>query len=80
MKCRVVVTLKKSVFDPQGSAIERSLKTIGVESVETVRQGKIFDITLRNGISREEAEAEMRRVAQDVLTNPIIEECHVEFL
>lgn len=74
-----MVTLKSSVFDPQGSAIERSLKTLGMDTVESVRQGKLFDLTLRNGLSRQEAEAQLEKVARDVLANPVIEEFRVEF-
>ena len=47
MKARVTVTLKNGVLDPQGKAIEGALKSLGVEGVDSVRQGKVFDIELR---------------------------------
>ncbi len=46
MKTRVVVTLKASVLDPQGKAIEGALKSLGFEGFASVRQGKVFDIEL----------------------------------
>ena len=46
MKARVIVTLKSSVLDPQGKAIEGALKGLAVDGLTSVRQGKVFDIEL----------------------------------
>ena len=46
MKARVTVTLKAGVLDPQGQAIEGSLKSLGFSGVGAVRQGKVFDLAL----------------------------------
>ena len=46
MKARVTVTLKSGVLDPQGQAIQGSLKSLGFAGVGGVRQGKVFDIDL----------------------------------
>ena len=46
MKTRVTVTLKPGVLDPQGKAIEGALKSLGVDGVSSVRQGKVFDIEI----------------------------------
>jgi len=46
MKARVTVTLKPGVLDPQGQAIQGSLKSLGFAGVGTVRQGKVFDLDL----------------------------------
>ncbi len=46
MKARVTVTLKTGILDPQGKAIEGALKSLGVDGVASVRQGKVFDIEL----------------------------------
>ena len=72
MKATVIVTLKPTVLDPQGMTIYRSLSSIGLTDIVDVRQGKIFDIRLREG-SREQVE----RLAKDVLTNPVIEEYRI---
>lgn len=74
MKARVYVSLKKSVLDPQGKTIHGALKKLGYKGLDEVRQGKYFELTLANELSRGEAEAEVGRIARDVLTNPVIEE------
>ena len=46
MKARVFVTLKPSVFDPQGHTIVEALHSLGYDSVADVRQGKYFELDL----------------------------------
>ena len=43
-RARVYVTLKKSVFDPQGKTIHEALRSLGYGSVTDVRQGKFFEV------------------------------------
>ena len=74
MKAYVYVSLKKSVLDPQGKTIHGALKKIGFKNLQDVRQGKYFEITLNDGILRDEAQTEVERIAREVLTNPVIEE------
>jgi len=74
MKAYVYVLLKKSVLDPQGKTIQGALKKMGYKGLEDVRQGKYFELTLDGGLTRAEAEAEVGRMAREVLTNPVIEE------
>jgi phosphoribosylformylglycinamidine synthase subunit PurS len=74
MKAYVYVSLKKSVLDPQGKTIYGALKKMGYKGLEEVRQGKYFEIALDGGLTRTEAEAEVTRMANEVLTNPVIEE------
>ena len=74
MKARVFVSLKKSVLDPQGKTIHRSLKNLGYENVRDVRQGKVFEIDLNNTLTPDEARQEIEQMAQTVLTNPTIEQ------
>ncbi len=74
MKAYVYVSLKKSVLDPQGKTIHGALKKIGYRGLQDVRQGKYFEITLNGGMSKDEAQAEVERIAREVLTNPVIEE------
>jgi phosphoribosylformylglycinamidine synthase len=79
MKAHVWVMLKSTVLDPQGQTIQRALSSLGHSKVEDVRQGKFFVLKLE-GMSRDEAGAEVKRIAKDVLTNPIIEEFRFEIL
>lgn len=76
MKAYVYVTLKKTVLDPQGKTIHGALRKMGYQGVDEVRQGKFFEITLDGGLDRAAAEAEIARIAREVLTNPVIEEFH----
>ncbi len=80
MKARVYVSFKSTVLDPQGQTIRNALNGLGHKSIEDVRQGKFFDIELAANAKREEAEREMKQIAQDVLANPVIEDYRVEFL
>ena len=59
MKARVTVTLKTGVLDPQGKAIEGALKSLGIDGVGSVRQGKVFDIEL-SGSDKAAAEAALK--------------------
>ena len=76
MKAYVYVSLKKTVLDPQGKTIHGALKKLGHAAVADVRQGKYFELSLDGGLSREQAQAEVERIAREVLTNPVIEEFH----
>ena len=74
MKAFVYVSLKRSVLDPQGKTIQGALNKMGYKGLQDVRQGKYFEITLDGGLSRNDAEAEIGKIAREVLTNPVIEE------
>jgi phosphoribosylformylglycinamidine synthase subunit PurS len=79
MKAQVYVSLKKSVLDPQGKTIHGALSKFGYKGLQEVRQGKYFEITLNGGMPKAEAEAEVERIAREVLTNPVIEEFRFSF-
>jgi phosphoribosylformylglycinamidine synthase subunit PurS len=74
MKALVYVSLKRSVLDPQGKTIQGALNKMGYKGLQDVRQGKYFEITLDGGLARNDAEAEIGKIAREVLTNPVIEE------
>jgi phosphoribosylformylglycinamidine synthase subunit PurS len=76
-KARVYVTLKKSVFDPQGKAVHDALHSLGYGGVQDVRQGKFFELDL-GGLAAEPARALVEEVAHRVLANPVIESYRVE--
>ena len=77
MKARVFVTLKKSVFDPQGKTIHDALSTLGYAGVEDVRQGKFFELSFAD-VSEEKAREAADDIARRVLANPVIESYRVE--
>ena len=80
MKARVFVSLKPTVLDPQGQTIRSALDGLGYKAISEVRQAKFFEITLAPGANAEQAQKDVDAIAQDVLTNPVIEEYRVEFL
>ncbi|HTI39339.1 MAG TPA: phosphoribosylformylglycinamidine synthase subunit PurS [Vicinamibacterales bacterium] len=77
MKARVFVTLKPSVFDPQGKTIEDALHSLGYAGVGDVRQGKFFELDVA-AATAEQAKALAAEVADKVLANPVIESYRVE--
>jgi phosphoribosylformylglycinamidine synthase subunit PurS len=68
MKARVTVTLKSGILDPQGKAIEGALKSLGIEGVASVRQGR----------DRKAAQAALKQAADKLLANTLIENYQVE--
>lgn len=78
MKAIVYVTLKPSVLDPQGKAIHHSVELLGHKSINDIRQGKYFEISLDPTISETDAHESVERIAKDVLANPVIEDYRVE--
>ncbi|HYF55863.1 MAG TPA: phosphoribosylformylglycinamidine synthase subunit PurS [Salinarimonas sp.] len=77
MRARVTVTLKSGVLDPQGKAIEGALRSLGVEGVASVRQGKVFDVEL-DAADQGEAEAALKAACERLLANTVIENYRVE--
>jgi phosphoribosylformylglycinamidine synthase len=74
MKAFVTVMLKTTVLDPQGKTIHGALTKMGYKGVGAVRQGKFFELALDSGLDKTAAQAEVERIAKEVLTNPVIEE------
>jgi phosphoribosylformylglycinamidine synthase PurS subunit len=77
MRARVFVTLKPSVFDPQGRTIAEALHSLGYSSVNDVRQGKYFELDLATA-EIAEARALAAEVADKLLANPVIESYRIE--
>jgi phosphoribosylformylglycinamidine synthase PurS subunit len=77
MRARVFVTLKPSVFDPQGKVIADALHSLGYDSVADVRQGKYFELDLAT-TDAAQARTLAGEVADKVLANPVIESYRIE--
>jgi phosphoribosylformylglycinamidine synthase PurS subunit len=77
MRARVFVTLKPSVFDPQGKTIADALHSLGYGGVSDVRQGKYFELDLSTS-EIVEARALAAEVADKLLANPVIESYRIE--
>lgn len=72
IKARVVVTLKNGVLDPQGKAIEGALGALGFSGVDSVRQGKVFDLVVDHD-DRAKAEDDLKAMCEKLLANTVIE-------
>ena len=77
MRARVFVTLKPSVFDPQGTTVADALHTLGYTAVRDVRQGKYFELDI-DAASTEEAKRLAAEAADKLLANPVIESYRIE--
>lgn len=79
IRARVTVTLKNGVLDPQGKAIEGALGTLGFDGVDSVRQGKVFDLEVASA-DRAKAEQEIAEMCEKLLANTVIEDYAVDIL
>jgi phosphoribosylformylglycinamidine synthase subunit PurS len=77
MKATVTVMLKNGVLDPQGEAVRRALGSLGFESVNGVRQGKVIELDLAES-DRATAETEVRAMCEKLLANTVIESYRIE--
>ena len=79
MKARVTVTLKTGVLDPQGKAIEGALKSLHVDGIAEVRQGKFFEIDLiETDVAK--ANATLRDACEKLLANTVIENYRIDLV
>ena len=72
MRARVFVTLKPSVFDPQGTTVSEALHSLGYSAIKDVRQGKYFELDI-DAATADEAKRLASEAADKLLANPVIE-------
>lgn len=77
MRARVFVTLKPSVFDPQGTTVNEALHALGYNAVRDVRQGKYFELDI-DASTADEARRIVEEAANRLLANPVIESYRIE--
>ena len=65
------------MLDPQGQAIEGSLKSLGFPGVANVRQGKVFDLVV-DGTDEESARSQITSMCEKLLANTVIENYAIE--
>ena len=73
MKISVVITLKKDVLDPQGKVIHQTLDGMGFEGINEVRQGKYFEIDMKEN-NQKKAEEKIDEMCKKLLANLVIED------
>jgi phosphoribosylformylglycinamidine synthase subunit PurS len=69
---KVFVTLKKSILDPQGKAVEQGIHSLGFESVSNVRVGKYIEMDIDTDL-HEEAERMTNQISEKLLANLVME-------
>ena len=74
MRAVVTVNLKTGVLDPQGEAIRAALGSMGFDGVQGVRQGKVIELDLEDGVT----EAQVPEMCERLLANTVIESYRVE--
>ena len=73
MKIKVIVTLKESVLDPQGTVIQQTLNGMGFNNVSDVTQGKFFEIDIDEK-DQKKAEEKVEDMCKKLLANLVIED------
>ena len=76
MRATVLVRPKSGILDPQGQAVEASLRNLGF-AVSSARIGRIVDLELDTG-DPAEARAQLERMCDELLANPLIESVEIE--
>ncbi len=79
MKARIYITLKNGVLDPQGMAVQSSLRHLGFDNVVGLRQGKMIDVEL-DMVDETAAMAVLADMCQKLLANTVIEDYSFEIL
>tara|TARA_B100000315_G_C14044614_1_gene349078 strand:+ start:118 stop:360 length:243 start_codon:yes stop_codon:yes gene_type:complete len=73
LKISAIVTLKKDVLDPQGKVVSQTLKNMGYNNIISVRQGKFFEIELKE-TDKEKSKKIVEEICKKLLTNQVIED------
>jgi phosphoribosylformylglycinamidine synthase subunit PurS len=77
LRVKVYITPRQGILDPQGRAIEHSLKSLGFDNVGPVRMGKYIELEVAAD-SAAEAAAEVKRMCEQLLANTVIEDYRFE--
>tara|TARA_B100001059_G_scaffold127889_1_gene127777 strand:- start:162 stop:404 length:243 start_codon:yes stop_codon:yes gene_type:complete len=72
MKISAIITLKKDVLDPQGKVIQQTLDGMGFNDVNEVRQGKYFEINVKED-DPQKAKEIVEEMCKKLLANLVIE-------
>ncbi len=70
---KIRISIRRTILDPQGKAVEHSLKALGFNSIEDTRVGKYIELKI-NSDSKEEAERISNEACKRLLANPVMED------
>ena len=76
-QAKIFVTLRPSVLDPAGTAVQSGLSHMGYDNVDQVRIGKYIELTL-SAVDADAAEEQLDRMCDQLLANPVIENYRYE--
>jgi phosphoribosylformylglycinamidine synthase subunit PurS len=74
---KINISIRKTILDPQGKAVEHSLKSLGFDSIEDTRVGKYIELKI-NAKSKEEAKKISEEACKRLLANPVMEDYSFE--
>ena len=77
MKAKIIITPKKAVLDPQGKTVQNALEHMGYQGIGAVHVGKYLEIDL-TGNDQEAARNQLDQACHKFLSNPVIEDYHLE--
>lgn len=70
---KVVITLRKSILDPQGKAVRHALESLSLGSVRDVRMGKFVELRI-DAVTEQEANRAAEEACKKLLANPVMED------
>ena len=76
MKAIITVMLKNGVLDPQGEAVKSALSVLGFSGINGVRQGKVLELDLADGVG----ESQVNEMCSRLLVNAVIESYTLDIL
>jgi phosphoribosylformylglycinamidine synthase subunit PurS len=71
-QAKIFVTLRPSVLDPAGTAVQSGLKQLGYNNVESCRIGKYIELTI-TGPNEKSVREDLNQICNQMLANPVIE-------
>jgi phosphoribosylformylglycinamidine synthase PurS subunit len=78
LKVSITVTLKKDVLDPQGKVVKQTLENMGYSKIQSVRQGKYFEIEVEES-DEENIRKTVDEICKKLLTNTVIEDYKINY-
>jgi len=78
LKVSITVTLKKDVLDPQGKVVKQTLENMGYSKIQSVRQGKYFEIEVEES-GEENIRKTVDEICKKLLTNTVIEDYKINY-
>ena len=72
-RSKIIVTLRKSILDPQGKAVEHGIHSLGYGTAHNVRIGKVIEMDI-DVADQEEAKRVTEEVCKKLLANPVMED------